>query len=102
MRARAIYGYAGTSLSAAEKSFFRDTRPWGFILFARNISDASQVMALVAELRDTVGDDKAPVLIDQEGGLVAPLKPPGWHARPPAARFGKLHETNPEAAREAV
>ena len=102
MRSRAIYGCAGTSLSAAEKDFFRQTRPWGFILFARNISDSVQVKVLVRELRETVGDEKAPVLIDQEGGRVARLKPPQWHARPPAARFGALYETNPDAAREAV
>jgi beta-N-acetylhexosaminidase len=102
MRSRAIYGCAAASLSAAEKSFFREVRPWGFILFARNISDSAQVKALVQELRETVGDAKAPVLIDQEGGRVARLKPPHWHARPPAARFGALHDTNPEAAREAV
>jgi len=102
MTSRAIYGCAATSLSAAEKSFFRETRPWGFILFTRNISDSAQVKALVQELRDTVGDESAPILIDQEGGRVARLKPPHWHARPPAARFGTLHNTNPEAAREAV
>src|SRR5215469_8536302 len=102
MRSRAIYGCAATSLSAAEKDFFRDVQPWGFILFARNISDSVQVTALVQELRGTVGDGQAPVLIDQEGGRVARLKPPNWHARPPAARFGVLHKNNPEAAREAV
>jgi beta-N-acetylhexosaminidase len=53
-------------------------------------------------LRDTVADGGAPVLIDQEGGRVARLKPPHWRARPPAARFGALHETHPEAAREAA
>ena len=102
MRCRAIYGCAATSLSAAEKDFFRVTRPWGFIIFARNISDSVQVKALVQQLRETVGDEKAPVLIDQEGGRVARLKPPQWPARPPAARFGALYETNPDAAREAV
>ena len=102
MRSRAIYGCAATSLSAAEKGFFRQTRPWGFILFARNIRDSVQVKALVQELRETVGDEKAPVLIDQEGGRVARLKPPQWRARPPAARFGALYETNPDAAREAA
>jgi beta-N-acetylhexosaminidase len=102
MRSRAIYGCAAARLSAAEKSFFRETRPWGFILFARNISDASQVKALVQELRETVGDEKAPVLIDQEGGRVARLKPPHWQARPPAARFGALYKNNPDAAREAT
>ena len=45
---------------------------------------------------------RAPVLIDQEGGRVARLKPPHWHARPPAARFGALYADNPEAAREAT
>jgi beta-N-acetylhexosaminidase len=102
MRSRAIYGCAALSLSAAEKSFFREVRPWGFILFARNVSDATQITALVQELRETVDDEKAPILIDQDGGRVARLKPPNWHARPPAARFGALHDTNPEAAREAV
>ena len=102
MRSRAIYGCAGTNLSADERDFFRDTRPWVFILFARNISDSAQVKALIAQLRETVGDVSAPVLIDQEGGRVARLKPPHWKARFPAARFGALHATNPEAAREAT
>ena len=101
MRSRAIYGCAGTSLSAAEKDFFREVKPWGFILFARNISDSTQVRDLVKQLRDAVEDAQAPVLIDQEGGRVARLKPPHWHERPPAARFGVLAVDNPEAAREA-
>jgi beta-N-acetylhexosaminidase len=102
MRSCAIYGCAGLTLSAAEQAFFRQTRPWGFILFARNIEGPAQVRALVAELRATVVAAGAPILIDQEGGRVARLKPPHWPARSAAARFGKLHETNPEAAREAT
>jgi beta-N-acetylhexosaminidase len=102
MRSRAIYGCAGPALSAAEGDFFRQVRPWGFILFGRNIQNPAQVKALVEELRATVGDARAPVLIDQEGGRVARLKPPHWQTRSPAARFGALHETNPEAAREAT
>jgi len=82
MRSRAIYGCAGLVLSAQEQDFFRQTRPWGFILFARNISDSAQVKALVEQLRETVGDAKAPILIDQEGGRVARLKPPHWRERP--------------------
>ena len=102
MRSRAIYGCAGLALSAAERDFFRDVKPWGFILFARNISDAVQVRTLITQLRDTVDDGQAPVLIDQEGGRVARLKPPHWQARPAAARFGALHATDAEAAREAT
>ena len=89
-------------LSAPERDFFRQTQPWGFILFARNINDASQIIALVEQLRETVGDEQAPILIDQEGGRVARLRPPHWRARPPAARFGLLHAQNPDAGREAT
>ena len=102
MRSRAIYGCTGLSLSQAEKDFFGQTRPWGFILFARNVNSPEQVRTLIEELRATVDDPAAPVLIDQEGGRVARLKPPHWRQRPPAARFGALHDGNPEMAREAV
>src|SRR5580692_3006271 len=102
MRSRAIYGCAGPALSADERSFFREAQPWGFILFGRNIESPAQVKKLVAALRDTVADGRAPILIDQEGGRVARLKPPHWAVRPPAARFGALHAENPEAALEAV
>ncbi len=102
MRTRAIYGCAGTTLDAAERDFFRAAQPWGFILFARNIVDREQIRSLVAALRETVGDDRAPVLIDQEGGRVARLKPPGWTERPAAARFGAVYGASHEAAAEAV
>ena len=102
MRSRAIYGCAGTELSAAEHDFFRQTRPWGFILFARNIKDRTQVKVLIDQLRNSVEDGLAPVLIDQEGGRVARLRPPHWRERPPAARFGELYTENPEAACEAT
>ena len=101
-RSRAIYGCGGPVLSADEQAFFRDARPWGFILFARNIQTPAQVQSLVRALRDTVEDSTAPVLIDQEGGRVARLKAPHWHERPAAARFGALHDVNPESAREAT
>ena len=102
MRSRAIYGCAGPVLSAAERDFFRDVRPWGFILFGRNIENADQIRALVAALRETVEDGAAPILIDQEGGRVARLKPPLWAQRPAAALFGALYAQNQERAREAT
>ncbi|HWA02852.1 MAG TPA: beta-N-acetylhexosaminidase [Rhizomicrobium sp.] len=102
MRTRAIYGCAGPVLSAQERRFFAEARPWGFILFARNVVDRPQLRELVASLREAAGDAAAPVLIDQEGGRVARLRPPGWSARPPAALFGALHARDPDAAREAV
>lgn len=72
-----ILGCEGLALSPSERAFFADARPWGFILFARNVRDAAQVAALTAELRDAVGWN-APVLIDQEGGRVQRLRGPIW------------------------
>ncbi|MEQ8505988.1 MAG: beta-N-acetylhexosaminidase [Rhodospirillales bacterium] len=83
----AIFGCAGPRLSDAEKRFFAETNPLGFILFARNVESPDQVRALVDELRATVGDDFAPVLIDQEGGRVQRLGPPHWPEYPPASQF---------------
>lgn len=46
-----ITGVSGTELTAVEREFIRDQRPWGFILFKRNVATPAQVAALVAELR---------------------------------------------------
>jgi beta-N-acetylhexosaminidase len=93
MRRRAfITGIAGTELSAAERGFIAAERPWGFILFKRNIDNPSQVAALNTELRSIVGDAEAPVLIDQEGGRVQRFGPPNWPVYPPGAAFGRLYD----------
>ena len=92
----AILGCAGTRLTAQERQLYAQTRPFGFILFTRNLDTADQIRALTSDMRDAVGHD-APVFIDQEGGRVQRLRPPlarDW--LPPldeVARFG------PNAAR---
>src|SRR3954463_2776055 len=90
-----ITGISATELSAAERAFIRAERPWGFILFKRNIENPAQVSSLVRELRDTLNSPDAPVLIDQEGGRVARLGPPHWPVYPPGAVFGALHDLDP-------
>ncbi|WP_339741669.1 beta-N-acetylhexosaminidase [uncultured Maricaulis sp.] len=97
----AIYGLSGPKLTTVEKAFFRDADPWGFILFARNIDGPKQLTRLTGSLRDALGRD-VPILIDQEGGRVARLKPPTWRKAPPAQVFGDLFEREPEAAIAAV
>src|SRR6266850_5967113 len=87
-----ITGVSGLELSATEREFIRAERPWGFILFKRNIETPDQVSDLVGKLRDCVGEADAPVLIDQEGGRVARLGPPHWPAYPPGATFGALYD----------
>lgn len=87
-----ITGVSGTELTAAEREFIRTQRPWGFILFKRNIEAPAQVTQLVNELRKEVGQPDAPVLIDQEGGRVQRLGPPHWPAYPAGAVFGRLYD----------
>lgn len=78
-------------LTDAERHFFADADPYGFILFKRNVVDRAQVRSLVAELRAAVRRN-APVLIDQEGGRVARLSPPHWPVLPAARAIGLLAE----------
>ena len=85
-----ILGCSGTALTPEEAAFFRDLRPWGFILFKRNIGAPDEVRALTAALRETVGRADAPILIDQEGGRVQRMGPPHWPKYPPGRRFGAL------------
>jgi beta-N-acetylhexosaminidase len=89
-------------LGADERQFIRAERPWGFILFKRNIDTPAQVTSLVQELREAVGNPDAPVLIDQEGGRVQRLGPPHWPAYPPGAVFGALYDIEPKLGFQAA
>ena len=96
MRSRAfITGISGTELSAAEREFIGAVRPWGFILFKRNVESPSQVTVLIEQLREVVEHPDAPVLIDQEGGRVQRYGPPHWPAYPAGAVFGRLFDIVP-------
>jgi beta-N-acetylhexosaminidase len=98
----AIYGLEGLALNDDERSFFGDADAAGFILFKRNCETREQVRALTDSLRDLTGRDDLPILIDQEGGRVARMKPPEWPAFPAAERFADLYRAAPSSAIEAV
>ncbi len=93
-----LFGCAGERLSAEERRLFTDCDPLGFVLFRRNCAEPGQVRALVAEMRGCVGRGDAPVLIDQEGGRVARLRPPHWRTYPAALRLAALPDPEAEAA----
>lgn len=103
MNAKAfISGCASLSLSAEERAFFNDTRPWGLILFGRNCDEPGQIRDLTAEFRDLVGREDAPVLIDQEGGRVQRLRPPHWTEWPPARAYRGLFLSDPRRGSDLV
>jgi beta-N-acetylhexosaminidase len=97
-----IFGCTGPDLSADERSFFRDADPLGFILFARNVDTPDRTRRLVEALRSSVARADVPVLIDQEGGRVARLRPPHWRKAPPARLLGELYARDPERGLEAA
>lgn len=84
-----VFSVEGETLTQAEKSLFSAAQPFGFILFGRNIRDKEQLKKLTDQLRTAVGW-KCPILIDQEGGRVARMKPPVWPAFPPAKSYGDV------------
>ena len=98
----AIYGPEGLELTSDERSFFFDADPAGFILFKRNCETPEQVLGLTDSLREISGRPDVPILIDQEGGRVARMRPPVWPAFPPAERFAQLYQASPSSAIEAA
>jgi beta-N-acetylhexosaminidase len=96
-----IYGISGTVLTDEEKYFFSKNGALGFIIFARNIADKTQLKNLTNSLREVM-DGEVLVLIDQEGGRVARLKPPHWKTYPTGQYFADLYRANSELAKEVL
>jgi len=94
-----ILGCEGPRLSPDEARFFSAAQPWGFILFARNIEDPVQLLALTSDLRAAVGRN-APILIDQEGGRVQRMRPPHWRQWRPA--LDQMAQAGPLRAARAM
>jgi beta-N-acetylhexosaminidase len=97
----AIVGIAGPHLTPPEAALVHAHPPAGIILFARNIVDPPQLAALIAALRLAL-PPTAILMVDQEGGRVARLRPPHWRAHPPAAALGALFARSPAAALRAA
>jgi beta-N-acetylhexosaminidase len=99
-----ISGCAALSLSIEEIAFFQQTKPWGLILFKRNVETPEQIKALTAAFREAVGSKAAPVFIDQEGGRVQRMAPPNeaWRKYPAARSFGEIYKRDKVAGLRAA
>ncbi|MBJ3776516.1 beta-N-acetylhexosaminidase [Acuticoccus mangrovi] len=100
MRAPLIVGLAGTGLGEAECAFLARVRPFGLILFRRNLGTAEAIATLIAEAKAASGASL--VFVDQEGGRVQRLRPPLAPRYPAAAVIGALHRRDPAAGRRAA
>jgi len=93
----AIIGISGTALTPPEAALIARDQPLGIILFARNITGPAQLGSLIRQL-----PEGALVMVDQEGGRVARLRPPHWRAHPPARDIGSLFARDAEAGLRAA
>lgn len=98
----AIFGIAGTALSADEHAFFKEADPAGYIVFGRNCETPAQLRALTDDLRAIHGRERLLISIDQEGGRVARLRPPHWSGFPSGEAFDRLYRLAPASAIEAA
>jgi len=69
-----IVGIKSIKLTSKEKIFLKNYKPWGVILFTRNIKNIKQTLKLTTSIRRIFNDKKYPILIDQEGGRINRLK----------------------------
>ena len=97
-----ITGCAGIRFTEDEVAFLTREKPWGLILFARNIGMAEEIKALTAHFRELVGRADAPVFIDQEGGRVQRIREPITQRYPSGAAIGALYRRDPAAGKRAA
>jgi len=86
-----ITGIKSTTLSFKEKKFLQQYKPWGIILFSRNIKSLKQAKKLTNQIKKIFKDDNYPILIDQEGGRVNRLKKVFNASLLTGEFFGKLY-----------
>ena len=95
MRRKAIiFGIKGLKLTSSEIKLFRREKPWGVILFSRNIDNFYQLKDLTTSIRKTMGDKSYPILIDEEGGQVSRLNKIIDLNFFSQQYFGELYKTN--------
>ena len=93
-RKAVIFGIKTTKLLEKEKKLFKKNKPWGVIIFARNIDNMEQLKKLVKSIKTLMKDKNYPILIDEEGGEVSRLSKILDFSLFSQAYFGKLYKTN--------
>ena len=89
-----IVGLKGISISKKEIYFLKKYKPWGVILFSRNLKKFNQIVKLTSDIRLIFKDDKYPILVDQEGGRVNRLNSLIEASVFTAGYFGNLYKRN--------
>ena len=94
-----IVSIKGINLSNKEKALLSNEKPWGLILFKRNIKSFNQIINLIKKIRKYTQDKKFPILIDEEGSKVSRMESVIQHDFD-ATFFGNLYLTDQKIAIE--
>ena len=89
-----IISIKGIKLSKREKNLIIDHKPWGLILFKRNVKSLNQLNRLVKQIRIITKDPKFPIMIDEEGGSVTRLNKI-FKNKYSQKGFGDIYEIDP-------
>ena len=89
-----ITGLKSTVLQSIEIRFLKKYKPWGVILFSRNIKSIEQTKRLTDDIKKIFNDRKYPVLIDQEGGRINRLSKFIDTSKFTGEFFGSLYKNN--------
>ena len=92
-----IISIKGTALTKKEKILLSREKPWGLILFKRNIRSHIQIKDLIKDIKKSAKDKKFPILIDEEGSTISRLKGIMSH-NVEANYFGKLYKLDRKIA----
>ena len=90
-----IISIKGYHLSTQEQMLIKNEKPWGLILFKRNIKSLRQVIELIKKIKKLSKDSKFPILIDEEGETVSRLSKITSHDFSQKL-FGDIYDSNPE------
>ena len=89
-----ITGLKSTVLQSIEIRFLKKYKPWGVILFSRNIKSIEQTKKLTDDIKKIFNDKKYPILIDQEGGRINRLSKFIDTSKFTGEFFGNLYKNN--------
>ena len=89
-----IIGVKGLALTNEEIQLLKVKKPWGVILFSRNIRDILQLKSLISMIKNSIKDKNYPILIDQEGGSVSRLNKIIDLSLFSQDHFGRLYKEN--------
>ena len=92
-----IISISGYTLKKKEKELIKKEKPWGLILFKRNIRSFNQIQKLIKDIKKITRDKKFPILIDEEGFKVSRLSNIISHNLD-ANFFGNLYENDKDIA----